>query len=246
MSVSYDHADFAVRDDLVQAHAAVWERLASPGSWYSGAERVAMMAAVREAESCELCARRKDALSPYAVDGAHDHAGNLPEALIEVLHRVRTDPARLTPDWFTGITADQLTVGQYMEAIAVLAQTTAIDTFVRGVGLQPLPLPEPRPGEPTGYVPEGLTEGEAWVPLLGPDTVGENEAEFFPAGMPPAYIRRALTMVPFDWRGFWKIAVTQYLPGPAMRDFGNDIRAISHAQIELVAGRVSAINGCVY
>ena len=28
--------------------------------------------------------------------------------------------------------------------------------------------------------------------------------------------------------------------------FGTDLRAISHAQVELVAGRVSAINGCVY
>ncbi len=31
-----------------------------------------------------------------------------------------------------------------------------------------------------------------------------------------------------------------------MRDFATEYRAISHAQIELVAGRVSSLNGCVY
>jgi len=36
------------------------------------------------------------------------------------------------------------------------------------------------------------------------------------------------------------------LPPQAMTDFDNEYRAINHAQIELVAGRVSAINQCVY
>jgi hypothetical protein len=36
------------------------------------------------------------------------------------------------------------------------------------------------------------------------------------------------------------------MTGEQMFDFDNEIRAISHAQIELVAGRVSAINQCVY
>ena len=31
-----------------------------------------------------------------------------------------------------------------------------------------------------------------------------------------------------------------------MRDFGREYRAITHAQIELLAGRISAINQCVY
>jgi len=38
----------------------------------------------------------------------------------------------------------------------------------------------------------------------------------------------------------------QCLPPAAMRDFDNEYRAIDHAQIELVAGRVSALNQCVY
>jgi len=38
----------------------------------------------------------------------------------------------------------------------------------------------------------------------------------------------------------------QYLPGTAMRDFSREYRAISHAQIELLAARVSPLNRCFY
>ena len=38
----------------------------------------------------------------------------------------------------------------------------------------------------------------------------------------------------------------QYLPGAMMADLATRHRAITRAQMELVAGRVSAINGCFY
>jgi len=52
--------------------------------------------------------------------------------------------------------------------------------------------------------------------------------------------------VPDEARSFFDIVAHQYLPGPAMRDFEKEYRAISHAQIELLAGRISAINQCTY
>jgi hypothetical protein len=42
------------------------------------------------------------------------------------------------------------------------------------------------------------------------------------------------------------MANTLYLRGDQMRDFGTEYRAISHAQIEMIAGRVSALNQCLY
>ena len=242
----YSNCGVTIRGDLIAAHRATWSHLAQAGTWYTGAERVAIMAEVRNAEACRLCAARKAALSPYTVEGNHDHLGGLPDVLIEVLHRVRTDPARLTPSWFESVTADALTVGQYVEAIGILAQTVAIDTFTKGLGLAPLPLPTPVEGEPSGYIPDGLSEGEAWVPLIDPELVGKAESDLFPAGVPTANIRRAMTAVPAEVRNFFGLVQAQYLPGHVMRDFDKEIRAINHAQIELVAGRVSAINGCVY
>ena len=37
-----------------------------------------------------------------------------------------------------------------------------------------------------------------------------------------------------------------YLPDKELRYFGNETRALTHAQIELIAARVSAINQCFY
>ena len=59
-------------------------------------------------------------------------------------------------------------------------------------------------------------------------------------------IYQAMSLVPAAVKGFFDLVVNQYLPPQAMRDFDNEYRAINHAQIELVAGRVSALNQCVY
>ena len=61
-----------------------------------------------------------------------------------------------------------------------------------------------------------------------------------------AYIVQAMSLVPAEVKGFFDICAQQYQTGAQMYDFENEFRAISHAQIELVAGRVSALNQCVY
>ena len=244
--VSYEHAGVPVRPALTEAHRRAWRRLAAPGTWLTGAERVAVMAEVRNVSGCALCRERAAALSPYAVDGAHDDLGALPAAQVEVIHRVVSDPGRLTPDWFRGVTGDGLAVNRYVETIGVLAQTVAIDTFARGIGIEPLALPEPQAGEPSGYRPEGLVQEDAWVPWLTAETVTEAERALFPPDRPVANIRRAMSSVPAEAIGFFDIVEAQYLAGREMTRFDQQFRAITHAQIELVAGRVSALNGCVY
>ena len=72
------------------------------------------------------------------------------------------------------------------------------------------------------------------------------DRDIFPPGQPTANIRRAMSVVPDEIRAFFGLGACHYLPAAVMRDFDREIRAIDHAQIELVAGRVSSINGCVY
>ena len=98
--MSYADAPFAVRNDLGDAHAATWERIASRGTWFDGETRVAIAAETRNARGCRLCAERKEALSPYAVEGTHDSLGALPENLVEVIHRIVSDPGRLMRKWY--------------------------------------------------------------------------------------------------------------------------------------------------
>jgi hypothetical protein len=96
--ISYNAALVPVRDDFAAAHTRFWKRLASAGAWWTAPERVAIAAEVRHARHCALCQTRQAALTPTALTGQHDHLGALPDAAVEVIHRVVTDPGR-QPWW---------------------------------------------------------------------------------------------------------------------------------------------------
>jgi hypothetical protein len=246
MSELYATAPIAIRADLAAAHHRAWERIGRPGTWWEGAQRVAIAAETRHARSCALCRRRKEALSAAAIAGRHDSLGTLPESVVELVHRVRTDPARLGERWFRGIIAAGLGEGQYVETVSIVAHVVAIDTMARGLGFEEPPLPPPQPGRPSRYRPAGAKPGGAWVPWLEPEDLGEAEAELYPAGGPAANIRKAMSLVPDEARSFFDVVSHQYQGPLAMRDFGREYRAITHAQIELLAARVSALNQCLY
>ena len=61
-----------------------------------------------------------------------------------------------------------------------------------------------------------------------------------------ANIHRAMSLVPAEVAAFFALDDVIYLPQWAMKDFSREFRAISHAQIELLAARVSLINRCTY
>ena len=55
-----------------------------------------------------------------------------------------------------------------------------------------------------------------------------------------------MSLVPAEVKSFFDLCEHHYLGPLEMRDFGREYRAISHAQIELLAARVSALNRCFY
>jgi hypothetical protein len=233
-----------VREDLAEAHRRVCERLGNPGTWLDGEARVAVAAETRNAGGCKLCARRRAALSPYGIDGEHDSLGRLPETWVEVIHRIVSDPGRLTQSWYGKITASGIAETEYVEIVSVIAHVVALDTFARGLGVEPRPLPVARKGEPSRYRPAEARQTDAWVPTLAWGQAGLKEADLVSG--PVSNIRRALTLVPDEARSFFDLAAHQYLSGAQMFDFSREFRAITHAQIELLAARVSAINQCMY
>ena len=161
--ISYSAALVPVRDDFAAAHRRFWKRLASPGAWWTGAERVAIAAEVRQARHCALCQARRDALTPAAVEGEHDHGGALSEAAVEVIHRVVTDPGRLSRKWCQETLAAGSSAEQYVEIIGTLVAMVSIDSFCRALGVPLHPLPEPQPGAPSYYRPPGAMQEDAWV-----------------------------------------------------------------------------------
>jgi hypothetical protein len=235
-----------VREDMALAHQRAWQRVGRPGTWWDAEQRVAIAAETRNAVKCPLCRRRRAALSPYTIQGTHQSLMALPEIVVEVIHRVCTDSGRLSRSWLQSLVDGGLSVDRYVETVGVVAQVMAIDGFARGIGAPPAPLPTPIAGAPSRRRPRGAKRGGAWVPWIEPEDLGDDEAGLYPGGSGAANIRKAMSLVPAEVRGFFELVETQYLPAAAMRDFSREYRAISHPQIELLAARVSALNRCVY
>jgi hypothetical protein len=182
-TLSYASAPVPVRRDLIESQSRAWQSIGRPGSWWTGSERVAIAAETRVAQRCALCLARKTALSPAAVGGTHDSPGTLPPAAIDAVHRITTDPGRLTRRWFDEIAAAGLADAAYVELLGVVVTTLGIDAFCRAVGVPPHPLPAPQPGEPGRRRPEGARDEGAWVATIPGDGARGEHADLY-AGIP--------------------------------------------------------------
>jgi hypothetical protein len=243
----YSRAPWPVRDDIPAAHREFWHRLAGPGSWWTGQERVAIAAESRLALGCALCHARKQALSPYTVAGEHHHGGSaLPPRAVDSVHRIVTDPGRITRRWVEDNVTAGLSKPAYVELVGIVVAVLSIDEFHRALGLPLEALPKPRAGEPDRYRPGVLSEDIGFVPTVPPAGAVGREAGLWPNGR-SANVIRALTLVPQALRDWLDLAAAQYLSIPAMANFVKDAaRSINRMQMELVAARVSAINECYY
>lgn len=244
-STFYDDAAVPVPAELAAAHADAWARLTRPGTWWSGAERAAIAAEARDAAACGLCASWGNAPGPDRVGRGHQNLGSLSEPVIDVIHRVMNAPGHLRRAWFDAVLAAGLSAEAYVEIIGVLSTVVAVDTTSRGVGA-PLPtLGEGEPGEPSRHRPAGLGDFDAWVPMLDPERLDASERDLFPSGQ-AANIQRALSLVPDEVRTLNALHALQYLPFEQVADVSAGSDGLTRPQIELVAGRVSALNGCYY
>lgn len=239
-------AGLEIRADLRESQRAVLESLRRPGPHLRGAERIALASASRRAADCPLCRARRAG----DAEAQREHARSAGERLLsppllELAHRLRADPGRVSADWHRGLLGAGLTPGAYVEAVGVVSLVAGLDAFCRAVGLPPYPLPAPIAGAPSGRVPAGLSTGRGWVPMLRPEDAGGPEADLYPPGPRVPNIVRALSLVPDHVRSLLALMGTHYL-GPARMFDPSAERALDRLQIELVAARVSARNECFY
>jgi hypothetical protein len=242
---SFAGSGFAVRNDLAEAHERAWSAIASPGTWLSGAQRIAVVAEIRHARDCAHCARIKAALSPNGVAGAHESLGKLGAAEVELIHRVVGDPGRLSEKWSQSVLALGLSEGEYVEIVGLVAMVMMLDTCLRALGLPERALPAPKGGEPTRHCPAGAKKKAAWLPLVEPEDATEADGPLYP-NPKAGYIYRGLSLVPQSLRDYWSLANCHYMPGEFVYQFDKSIRAIRRPQVEIIAARVSAMHQCVY
>lgn len=137
-------------DEVRDALAEEWGRLAAPGTWMSGAERVAAARAART--------------------GIADVAG-VDAAVAEVAVAVMREPGTITGAWIADAIDRVGRVERYVEAVGVVARLSAVDTCVLGVGAATEPLPEPVAGEPSRQPNPAARRRRAAVPTDGVDSL---------------------------------------------------------------------------
>ena len=186
----------------------------------------------------------REALSPYAVAGEHEASGPLSAAEVELIHRLTTDPGRLRRSWAEGILAAGVSEEVYVEIVAIVCMVMIVDTFRRALGLPQFELPAPVAGTQSGYRAPGAQRHDAWISLVQPDDVVDSDGNLYGAAASP--VVKALSLVPEAKRAYWDLAEEHYLPGSEMTDYATGVRAIDRMQMELIAGRVSALHQCVY
>lgn len=229
----YRQSELPVRDDLRKAHESVWRSISATGSYWSGEDRVAFVQEARRALTCRLCESRKLAISPNAVDGEHDSVTSLDPLIVDLVHRIRTDPGRYTKsifDRFVSKYSDE----QYIELISVVASSVVVDTMHFSLGLALPDLHEPDATEPRSNEPALVEEGGAWVPLSRQD---QSRSDLGFRGVPN--ILRSMGAVPSAISLFFTCFKNHY----SMMGVPLDLQA---SQTEFIAARVSALNQCFY
>ena len=253
---SYSNSPWTIREDLAAAFRHTWDKFAHAGTWLDAAQRVAIAQEVRNARNCTLCQARKSALSPFAGEGnsedtpeePHDgDHGLLSNLQVDVAHRLTTDASRLTETWLQSQLQNGLTEEEYVEILSVVVSTLAIDSFHHTLGFEPEPLPDSKPGKPSGHRPANTRAGIAWVPMVAVSEVAEADADMYAGLSRSANVITAMSLVPEAVRLLNVQSNAMYLSFNDIADPSkNGGRVLSRPQIELIAGRVSALNDCFY
>ncbi len=184
-----------------------WRQLGKPGTWLDGSERVDVVRAARSDTSGVIAA---------------------PDSIGGVARLVANGAASITADTVDGIEVNGIDRGAYVEIVGVVSRVMAIDTFDRGIGRSPRPLPDPVDGPPTrAPVPEARRRA-GWVPTVG--AIG-----------PPT----ALSSVRREAADQEALHDVLYLPYSGMADLDAE-RVLHRTQMELVAARVSLLNDCFF
>ena len=178
----------------------------------------------------------------HAVEPAY--ADVLPAAVIDIVHLATTDAARMTRAAIDGFIGQGFSEAHYVEALGIAVALRSIDQACRGLGVPLHRLPAPIDGVPRRVQPQVEPAGEAFVAMMPARQPEPPDDDLWDANS-DFYGLRAMSLVPDAVRDLRILSAAQYLPLDKAMDFGFR-RALSRAQMELLAARVSAINECFY
>ncbi len=238
-----------IRAEIGEAQAAAVRRWSAPGTWWTAAERVAIVEEVRRA-------RDADELPPWtapsSVPGLISDHHPLPAFAVDVIWRVTNHVTTLTREWYGALVPAALSAGHYVELLSLVAQVNMVDRFADGLGLGRIEVGPAAPGEPTRTTPDGAAVTTHWVPTAPDAAAGWRPAEQAGnTGLEPQpevpNVLKALSLVPPERNIQMALIGSHYVPGGALSDdIGNDVWSLQRTQMELIGAITSAGNECFY
>ncbi len=236
----YANTEFPISDEI----AAIYERqlaaFGAPGSSFDGAARLALAAEVRNA-------RVEAGIQETANSAPGEPVRNLPEAARHIARQLAVDPASVERADCEQALAKGLTDAQYVEVVGLVSRLTNIDIVARGVDIPTRPLPPTVDGPPSGERSAAAIEEGAWVATVPAGDAGGADAKTLYGDAMMPFIIRALSLVPTETHDHVELEQAQYLPLHRFAEFDYQHHAgLTRPQVEVIAGRVSALNDCFY
>lgn len=176
-----------------------------------------------------------------------DNVNNLSSAARGFARKLAVEPASIEQSDYALSLADGLTDAQYVEIVGLVSRLTNIDIVARGVGVEPLSLPKPATGKPSGERSAVAIEEGAWVATVPAGKRGGEAAKTLYGGAMMPFIIRALSLLPAETRDHLELEQAQYLPLHRFAEFDyQHHEGLTRPQVEVIAGRVSVLNDCFY
>lgn len=201
----YSDSAYPVTDEMDNIHEAQLNRMFAPGTWGTGAQRLAVATAAREA------AYEAGILEEPDDPGASPTMA-LPEVAKKFIAKLAVSPKDVLLDTYQEANDGGLSDEEYVEIVGVVSRMVNLDVFARGLGIPLRPLPEPQPGEPSRERPEAAIRELAFVPTIPNPPEGGPAADELYDGHPKPYIVRGMSLVPQVVRDHLELEEVGYLP----------------------------------
>ncbi len=237
----YSDAHYPVSPTLETLHGDELQSYARSGTWGTAAQRTAIAATARRAQ-CE------QGLQESVGDEKLAAQATFPDAAIRLARAVAVDSEHIDRKFCQDIQAQGVSEGAYVEIVALVARLSNLDVFARGLGIPPRKLLEPADATLPSFERPSEAVDEGFFTASVPSAPkGGLLAESLYGQSPAGNILRAVSLVPDEARRVMTLVRQQYFSAEHLLNFdAPSDHALSRAQIELIATKVSAHNQCFY
>ena len=237
----YADSSYQPSDSIKALHAGELESFGQCGTWGSAAQRTAVAALTRKV-------RAEAGLQESVGDESLADLVELPGPVQRLVRETALGGVDIDRAFYEQVLSEGVTEGAYVEIVALVSRIVNLDIFARGVGVAPRPLPSPGDDKKPAYGrPQEATDDSFYAASVPCGKAGGEAAKTLYGGMQVPNVFRGASLVPDEAARIINLVQNQYLPAASMMDFGSSgEHALSRAQIETVATKVSEHNKCFY